>query len=505
MNIKIQNQRFETTVLLFTFILSCTALYFSYINNLILTYNDAASHLNIARRVIDNLTPGIAQIGTVWLPLPHLLMLPFAWNDWLWKTGFAGSIVSMGAFIVSVLFVYKTVRLITRSVIGGLLGALIMALNPNFLYIQTTPMTEPLLIATFCAAIYFLTKFVSSWHVQTLLIASFFVAGATLIRYDGWFLFMLLGLLLPIWIWIFRSRKEAESSLVLFLFMGGFGIVMWVLWNWMIFGDPMYFITGPYSAYAQQRVLKNVGQLPTEGNIYNAVYYYLWSMIDNNGMIIFVAALIAIIAIPFYVKRQSYLIALLAAFSPIVFNTVALYVGQSAMNVPQAPSNPGMFNIRYGMMALPFIALTLGIVGSNKFLKYLVLGVLIFQSWLFYKEGMPVSLADGINGLNNTYYTVEASNWFRNNYQGGLILTSLASHDAFVARTQLPMKNYIHEGTRDFWQESLKDPPEYVEYIATLSFPPDSVYRAIGEHPTFKKKYKLVHSYEKFGIYQRIK
>jgi hypothetical protein len=86
-----------------------------------------------------------------------------------------------------------------------------------------------------------------------------------------------------------------------------------------------------------------------------------------------------------------------------------------------------------------------------------------------------------------------------------LILTSLASHDAFVARTQLPMKNYIHEGTRVYWEASTVDPPEYVEYIAALSQPPDSVYRAISKHPTFKSKYKLIHSYENFGIYQRIR
>jgi 4-amino-4-deoxy-L-arabinose transferase-like glycosyltransferase len=492
-------------LLLFTLILSCTALYFSYINNFILTYNDAASHLNIARRVIDNLTPGLAQIGTVWLPLPHLLMIPFAANDYLWHTGFAGSIISMLAFVLSVLFTYKTIFTVTKSVVGAIVGAFVMALNPNFLYIQTTPMTEPLLIATFCAAIYFLAKYLIKWEIQQLLIASIFVAGSTLIRYDGWFLFMFLAVLLPLWIWKWRGRHEAESSLILFLFMGGFGIVIWVLWNWLIFGDPMYFITGPYSAYAQQKILKEVGQLPTEGNIFNASYYYLWSVIDNNGILLFVSSAIVALIVPLFVSQKKYLLVILAALSPIIFNVIALYLGQSAMNVPQAPSNPGMFNVRYGMMALPFIALTLGILAGHKYLKYLVMLLLVVQSYLFIQTGIPISLADGLYGKQQTYYTVEASQWFRDHYTGGLILTSLASHDAFVARTQIPMKNYIHEGTRVYWKNSTVDPPDYVEYIATLSFPPDSVYRAIYQHPTFKDKYKLIHNYEKFEIYQRIR
>src|ERR1700719_5162959 len=54
-----------------------------------LYYGDAEAHLNIARRVIDSRTPGPEQLGTVWLPLPHLLMLPLVWNDRLWKTGLA--------------------------------------------------------------------------------------------------------------------------------------------------------------------------------------------------------------------------------------------------------------------------------------------------------------------------------------------------------------------------------------------------------------------------------
>ena len=42
----------------------------------VLLYGDAVAHINIARRVFDSRTPGLLQLGTVWLPLPHLLILP---------------------------------------------------------------------------------------------------------------------------------------------------------------------------------------------------------------------------------------------------------------------------------------------------------------------------------------------------------------------------------------------------------------------------------------------
>ena len=40
------------------------------------------NHMLIARRVLMADTPGAAQLGAVWLPLPHILMLAFIWNNW---------------------------------------------------------------------------------------------------------------------------------------------------------------------------------------------------------------------------------------------------------------------------------------------------------------------------------------------------------------------------------------------------------------------------------------
>jgi len=51
----------------------------------LLLYGDAVAHINIARRVFDSQTPGPLQLGTVWLPLPHILMLPFIVSRWMWS------------------------------------------------------------------------------------------------------------------------------------------------------------------------------------------------------------------------------------------------------------------------------------------------------------------------------------------------------------------------------------------------------------------------------------
>src|SRR5690242_5413860 len=69
-----------------------------------LYYGDAEAHLNIARRIVDSRTPGPEQIGTVWLPLPHLIMLPFVMQDAWWRTGLAGAIPSGICFVLAGLF-----------------------------------------------------------------------------------------------------------------------------------------------------------------------------------------------------------------------------------------------------------------------------------------------------------------------------------------------------------------------------------------------------------------
>src|SRR5579883_1756244 len=115
-----------------------------------LYFGDAEAHLNIARRILDSRTPGPEQLGTVWLPLPHILMIPFAMRDPWWKNGLAGAIPSMLCFVAAGAFLFAAARREFSST-ASLAAAAIFALNPNILYLQSTPMTEPLFAASLLA------------------------------------------------------------------------------------------------------------------------------------------------------------------------------------------------------------------------------------------------------------------------------------------------------------------------------------------------------------------
>ena len=153
---------------------------------LVLSHYDAKAHLVVARRVIDNLTPGWQQIGAVWLPLPHLIGLLPTQIDLFYRTGVFSSLVSIGCLAMTT---YAAARLILRAT-GSALGAAVctalIALNPNLLYLHTTPMTEPLLLATSMLAILWLVEWVDEDLDTVPAKLALALLAAAWTRYEAW-------------------------------------------------------------------------------------------------------------------------------------------------------------------------------------------------------------------------------------------------------------------------------------------------------------------------------
>jgi hypothetical protein len=124
---------------------STAAIIWSWRHGAMLNYGDAVAHLHIARRVFDSRTPRFSQLGSVWLPLPHILLMPFVQKyDW-WATGLAGIFPSALAYIASCAGIYRLARHWLNPGAAAL-ALVFFALNPNLLYMQTTAMTEPLFV-----------------------------------------------------------------------------------------------------------------------------------------------------------------------------------------------------------------------------------------------------------------------------------------------------------------------------------------------------------------------
>jgi len=120
---------------------------------LTLSHYDARGHLVVARRIIDSITPGWQQIGAVWLPLPHLVNAIPVQLDLFYRTGASAVAISIACYAVTVAAIVWIVRSLTDSTAAACAGAVVFALNPNVLYLQSTPMTEPMLLATATTAV----------------------------------------------------------------------------------------------------------------------------------------------------------------------------------------------------------------------------------------------------------------------------------------------------------------------------------------------------------------
>jgi hypothetical protein len=155
--------------------------------DLVLSHYDAKAHLVVARRVIDSMTPGWKQIGAVWLPLPHLIQILPVQVDVFYRTGGFASLVSVLSFAVTVWAAARLVLAMTGSAVGAATTAFLLILNPNLLYLQSTPMTEPLLLASVFVVVLWLYEWAAAGaesRIPGKLGWALFAAAWT--RYEAW-------------------------------------------------------------------------------------------------------------------------------------------------------------------------------------------------------------------------------------------------------------------------------------------------------------------------------
>ncbi len=507
----------EKATLILSIILSVSSTIFFYQTKDIIAYGDAESHLNIAKRVIHGLTPGAAQLGGVWLPLPHILMIPFVYFDFLWRTGLAGSIVSGVSYILSALLIFKLSKMLTKNSFLAFVSSFIFMSNPNVLYMQSTPMTELVLIVFFVLNTYFFIKFLKKeGDIVSLMLAAFFGFCCTLSRYDGWFLVLTEAFVIVVYTFINkRPLKKLDGRLILYSTPAFYGILLWFIWNFLIFNDPFYFNKSEFSARSQQLAWMARNELPAAGNFTLAFLYYLVTSAANSGSLFFGLAILGLIYFLYdKEEKQRNLISLILA-APFVFYVMSLYMGQSVIFIPLLTPNTfewRLFNVRYGIMMLPVVALLIPflfkeIVKKAKFLSLVIIFFLFsLQFFLFFRDKSPIiTLTDGVVGLSSAK-KVDAQDWLKENYDHGLILIDDYARTMSIIRTNIKMENVIYVGTKPYWEESFKEPEKYATWIIMQKG--DQVWKNILENKETEarlyKYFNKVYTSEEILIFRRM-
>ena len=155
------------------------------------------------------------------------------------------------------------------------LATAIVGLNPNLLYLQATAMTEIPYLAFFVWAVVYFAEFVNETLASESAISeaarsklgrcAWCVAAAEWTRYDGWFLAGVIGVCAIAVLHRFRHLAGVKRAAAKLLIVLCAPALLWLGYNAMVYGNPLEFANGPYSAKAIERKTAEPGHPPHPG------------------------------------------------------------------------------------------------------------------------------------------------------------------------------------------------------------------------------------------------
>jgi hypothetical protein len=419
-----------------------------------LYYGDAEAHLNIARRILDSRTPGPDQIGTVWLPLPHLLLIPFVMRDPWWHSGLAGVVPSVACFIIAGLFLFNAARRVYGGSGAALAVVLLVALNPNILYLQATPMTEPLFLASLAALLWATLSFRDSPSPWTVLIAAAASNAASLTRYEGWFLIPFVSL----YLWMTAKKKIYAF---VFAALAALGPLAWLAHNQYYYSNAFEFFNGPYSAAAiYQRQLAQGGfRYPGDHDWITAARYYFAASRWIAGwplLLLGMAGTVAAIA-----KRVWW--ALFLLLLPPVFYVWSLHSSGTPIFVPDLPPY-GWYNTRYAIAVVPFAAFAAGALVALAPARLqvrigIILALAVTGAWGFTRPSSLSWKESEINSEVRRAWTTQAANFLAREYRPGSgIIFPFGDLAGVLREAGIPLRESLHEGNGAAFDAALARP-----------------------------------------------
>ncbi len=436
-------------------------------------FGDAEAHLNIARRIFDSRTPGPEQIGTVWLPLPHVLMALFARNDSLWTSGLAGVIPSVICFALAGAFLYAATQRAFRSSHAALAAALLFATNPTMLYLQSTPMTEPVMAAALAALLLTTLWYRDSQSVLALLAVAAASNAASLTRYEGWFLIPFLTLYLVV---VARNKQHAY----IFALLASLAPIAWLAHNQFYYGNALAFYNGPYSARAifERQLAQGMVQ-PAAGNwTLSAEYYALAVHHVVGNPLLALAALGTLVAL---FKRAWWALFLLAL--PGAFYIWSIHSSGTPVFVPDLEPYT-LYNTRYALAVLPLAAFAAAaIVAVLPDRLRTVSAFLLMLGVTFGQLRLPVSISweeARIASEDRRAWTVEAATYLKENYQPGSGIVFWFGDLAPVFRQAgIPIREGLYQDNGAAWKSALTEPRIFQREEWALTLEGDPVDQAV--------------------------
>jgi 4-amino-4-deoxy-L-arabinose transferase-like glycosyltransferase len=463
---------------------SSAAIWFFFRQGALYDYGDAEAHLNMARRIFDSQTPRYDMIGRIWLPLPHLLMMPLARVDSLWHNGLAGAIPSAACFVAAGLFLFGAVRRLFGPAAAAASVAL-FATNPNLLYLQSTAMTEAVFAACLLAVLYSTVRFRQTQGWLAVVGAGIAACLGALTRYEGWFVIPFVAAY-----FLLAARKRRVLMAALFSFLAVLGTLWWLGHNWWLTGDVLDFYRGPNSALSIQGSV----QYPGRGNWRAAWVYYRTAAQMCAGPGLFWAGAAGVVAA--LLKRAFWPLILLAL--PGCFYVWSVHSTAVPIFVPTLWPNT-LYNTRYGVAVLPLLAFASGALvalipqRARKAASVVVVAGAVaswavlprVERWVTWREAE-------VNSQGRRQWVHEAAEYLQGRYvRGSGIITSFGDMTAIFREMGLPLRETFTADSDLPWFATVKRPDLFLRQQWAVSMGGDEVQSAVNRAARYGIRYRL--------------
>ncbi len=437
-------------VAIFLLIVVAAAAWYFYSAGYLLYYGDAQAHLNISRSLIDSRTPGYDQLGTVWLPVLHVLCLPFAAKDFLWESGLAGTFPVAACFVAAGVGLYLCGKEAYGNWTAALAVVLCFALNPNVFYLATIPMTEIVFVAGLAWCLLSLLWFRKTQKLRWICCAIIGSWWMSLTRYDGWFLIPFIAFFL-----MSAAKQRKSAVLISAAALASLAPIYWLAHNWWETANALDFYNGPYSAAA----IQGDRSYPGFHDWPQAIHYY-WEagrVASGNGLL--VLGLVGLLVAMWRRKPGTQAKtpapqALLFLMLTPVFYVWSVHSSKTPIHLPSLWPY-GYYNSRYGIAVVVLMSFAVGSLVSVLSPKVRLLIPLVAiapwfvraspDNWICWKESQ-------VNSVSRRAWTAQAADYLGSHYRSGDgILTEFGDLAGIFGKSGLHLSEAIHEGSGPAW------------------------------------------------------
>ena len=397
-----------------------------------------------------------------WLPLYHLLELPFVWIDPLYRSGLAGAFVSILGALVTVYYVYRLARHCGAAPQRAFAACIALVAAPSFVYVGVVPMHYTLITATSVASIYYLARWLEDRRPQDLLLCALALLAATLTHFETWVLVPLEAAIILADGWRAR-RGSLQGDLFLWAIVGCSGVVLFFALNVWWTGAPFSFLYGFEGS-------GNVVASSDTGWRHLADHpRAMWTVAGPVLGLVGIAG--GLVCAWRWHDAPARLVALLL-FAPVLFFAVqALSTGSI---IEPGDNLTDWRNLRYAVTTLPALAFFLAMAPKRTPVAWLLVSLVALVGIQQVVEGRVAAQQDARYDVPFAdAIIIRAGDWISAADPGRVLLPLHSSQqDRFELRSGLPSSRFVDDNDTALFREARRHPDRLaglgMRWIATI-------------------------------------